>query len=127
MAATISSPSSQAPAGLRDPQLVLLETASGVLVDVEVFVNARYGYDVRCELVGETGTLRLGEQVDPDFRARFATAYRRELEAWVGGLGNGPNAWDGYAANAVADACLESLVSGERADVELAQRPALYG
>ena len=81
--ATVRAPRShhaQAPDGLRDPQLVLLETASGVLIDVEVFVNARYGYDIRCELVGETGTLRLDEQVAPDFRARFATAYRRELD-----------------------------------------------
>ena len=38
-----------------------------------------------------------------------------------------PDAWDGYAANAVADACLASLASGERADVALAQRPPLYG
>jgi myo-inositol 2-dehydrogenase / D-chiro-inositol 1-dehydrogenase len=125
-------PSSQAPQGLRDPQLLLLETASGVLIDVEVFVNARYGYDIRCELVGETGTLRLDEQVAPDFRARFAVAYRRELEAWVHGVGSGhadgqPDAWDGYAANAVADACLASLASGEHAAVKLAQRPPLYG
>ena len=123
-------PSSQAAEGLRDPQLVLLETARGVLVDVEVFVNAGYGYDIRCELVGESGTLRLDEQVAPDFRARFATAYRRELQAWVGGIAGGPDhapsAWDGYAANAVADACLESLASGGRADVRLVERPALY-
>lgn len=124
-------PSSQAAEGLRDPQLVLLETASGVLIDVEVFVNARYGYDIRCELVGETGTLRLGEQVAPDFRVRFATAYRRELEAWVRAVGSGradgqPDAWDGYAASAVADACLASLASGERADVALKARPSLY-
>jgi myo-inositol 2-dehydrogenase/D-chiro-inositol 1-dehydrogenase len=125
-------PTSQAPEGLRDPQLVLLETASGVLIDVEVFVNAGYGYDIRCELVGETGTLRLDEQVAPDFRVRFATAYRRELEAWVRAVVTGhadgqPDAWDGYAANAVADACLESLSTGARAGVKLAQRPALYG
>jgi myo-inositol 2-dehydrogenase / D-chiro-inositol 1-dehydrogenase len=128
VAATVRAPRStkQAPNGLRDPQLVLLETAGGVLIDVEVFVNARYGYDVRCELVGETGTLRLAEQVAPDFRARFATAYRRELNRWVQGLTDGPTAWDGYAANAVADACLESLASGERAEVRLADRPALY-
>ena len=119
-------PTSQAPDGLRDPQLVLLETATGVLIDIELFVNARYGYDIRCELVGETGTLRLDEQVAPDFRARFATAYRRELDCWVRGLDDGPNAWDGYAANAVADACLESLSSGTRAAVELVERPALY-
>jgi myo-inositol 2-dehydrogenase/D-chiro-inositol 1-dehydrogenase len=129
VAATVRAPRSttQAPNGLRDPQLVLLETASGVLVDVEVFVNAGYGYDIRCEVVGETGTVRLGEQVEPDFRARFATAYRRELECWVQGLDHGPTAWDGYAANAVADACLESLASGARAAVQLAERPPLYG
>ena len=128
VAATVRAPRStkQAPSGLRDPQLALLETASGVLIDVEVFVNARYGYDIRCELVGETGTLRLAEQVAPDFRTRFATAYRRELDCWVQGLTDGPSAWDGYAANAVADACLESLSSGERAEVRLADRPALY-
>ncbi len=128
VAATMRAPRSttRAPDGLRDPQLALLETASGVLIDVEVFVNAQYGYDIRCELVGETGTLRLGEQVAPDFRARFATAYRRELECWVQGLEDGPSAWDGYAANAVADACLASLASGERAHVAMAARPALY-
>ena len=128
VAATVRAPRStkQAPNGLRDPQLVLLETAGGVLIDVEVFVNARYGYDIRCELVGETGTLRLAEQVAPDFRTRFATAYRRELGCWVDGVTDGPSAWDGYAANAVADACLKSLASGERAEVELAARPALY-
>ena len=126
--ATVRAPRSttQAPDGLRDPQLLLLETASGVLVDVEVFVNARYGYDIRCELVGETGTLNLDEQIAPDFRARFATAYQRELDCWVRGLDDGPNAWDGYAANAVADACLESLASGTRASVRLTDRPALY-
>jgi myo-inositol 2-dehydrogenase/D-chiro-inositol 1-dehydrogenase len=128
VAATVRAPRSttRAPNGLRDPQLILLETASGVLIDVEVFVNAQYGYDIRCELVGETGTLRLDEQVAPDFRARFATAYRRELESWVQGADGAPSAWDGYAANAVADACLASLANGERAGVELARKPAFY-
>jgi myo-inositol 2-dehydrogenase/D-chiro-inositol 1-dehydrogenase len=117
--------------GIRDPQLVILETSSGVVVDVEVFVNAGYGYDIRCEVVGETGTVKLDEQVEPDFRARFATAYRRELEALVravaAGPDHGPSAWDGYAANAVADACLESLASGAPASVGLVERPPLYG
>ena len=39
---------------LQDLKLLLMETAAGVHVDVEVFVNCQYGYDVRCELVGET-------------------------------------------------------------------------
>ena len=94
-------PSGLAPDGVRDPQLIVLETDEGVLVDVEVFVNARYGYDIRCELVGESGTLTLappasveirgegadGREVDDDFRARFVDAYRVQLQAWVDGLG----------------------------------------
>ena len=123
-------PTTLSAGGLRDPQLALLETEGGVVVDVEVFVNAQYGYDIRCELVGERGTVSLEPQVEPGFRERFATAYRRELEAWVGALDGGPpfgaGAWDGYAANAVADACLTSLSTGRRAAVEMAPRPALY-
>ena len=44
---------------LQDPLIVLLELANGVLVDDEVFVNAGYGYDVRGEIVGESGTAAL--------------------------------------------------------------------
>ena len=53
--------SSKGRADLHDPLIVLLEMASGVLVDVEVFVNARYGYDIRGEIVGESGTVALAE------------------------------------------------------------------
>src|SRR5512133_72823 len=64
VATTVFTPrrSSMAPDGLQDPQLVLLETADGVLVDVESFVSCQFGYDIRYELVGETGTLSLGEE-----------------------------------------------------------------
>lgn len=37
---------------LVDPQIVLLETVSGIRIDVESFVSCQYGYDVRCEVVG---------------------------------------------------------------------------
>ena len=136
VAATVRSPraTSQARDGLRDPQLVLLETASGVLIDVEVFANAQYGYDIRCEVVGETGTLTLPAPVGPisaDYRARFAPAYRDELRHWTGAISAGgppagPSAWDGYAAAAVVDACVASLHSGGRQEVRLAERPELY-
>ena len=124
-------PTSRAANGMRDPQLLILETESGVLIDVEVFVNAGYGYDIRCELVGETGTLSLESPVTPGFLERFAEAYRHELTDWVDALADGgprgPTAWDGYAASAVADACLESLEHGRPVEVQLASRPALYG
>jgi myo-inositol 2-dehydrogenase/D-chiro-inositol 1-dehydrogenase len=122
---------SRARDGVRDPQVLILETESGVLVDVEVFANAGYGYDIRCELVGETGTRALAPAVTPGFLERFADAYLAELTDWVDALSNGgprgPTAWDGYAASAVADACLESLADGRPVAVELASRPALYG
>jgi myo-inositol 2-dehydrogenase/D-chiro-inositol 1-dehydrogenase len=122
---------SKARDGVRDPQVLILETESGVLVDVEVFVNAGYGYDIRCELVGETGTLSLAPVITPGFLERFADAYRVELTDWVDAVSDGgprgPSAWDGYAASAVADACLASLADGRQVAVELAARPALYG
>ena len=46
---------------LRDPMFVLLEMASGAIVDVEVSVNIAYGYDIRGEIVGETGMVELAE------------------------------------------------------------------
>ncbi len=123
-------PTSRAADGMRDPQLLILQTESGVLVDVEVFVNAGYGYDIRCELVGESGTLTLEPAVTAGFLERFADAYRHELTDWVDAVADGgprgPTAWDGYAASAVADACLQSLASGRTVDVRLAERPALY-
>jgi myo-inositol 2-dehydrogenase / D-chiro-inositol 1-dehydrogenase len=134
------------PGGVRDPQVVLLETDSGVLVDVEVFVNAVYGYDVRCEVVGEDGTLELappaaivarrqgvaGVAVVQGFQERFAAAYVAELRAFAAaaarGTVAGPGAWDGYAAAAVAHAGVESLRAGRPVDVALdAQAPVAAG
>jgi myo-inositol 2-dehydrogenase / D-chiro-inositol 1-dehydrogenase len=106
--------------GLSRPQLVVLETASGRVVDVECFVNAGYGYDIRCEVVGEAGTLELPGRpgVVADFRRWFGEAYRRELQAWADGE-PGPTAFDGYAATAVCAAAVESLREGRPADVRL--------
>ena len=130
---------------IRDPQLVLMQFADGVVVDAEIFVNAQYGYDVRAELVCETGTVMLtpphdatvrharreGFRHPADWRPRFAAAYRAELQAWVaairGGAPAGASAWDGYAATTIAEAGLQSQKTGEWVAVRLADRPALYG
>jgi myo-inositol 2-dehydrogenase / D-chiro-inositol 1-dehydrogenase len=129
---------------LPDPLVVLLETGSGILVDVEVSVNIRYGYDIRGEVVGESGTATLAEpsavqvrrggtiidRVPADWRQRFVRAYDVELQEWVDAVGGdgqlGPSAWDGYAATAVSDAGLEALRTGARVPVALADRPAMY-
>lgn len=122
--------------GTRDPLLLVLESAGGVLVDVEVFVNARYGYDVRCELVAEEGAVSLDARADTvlrhagqagralpaDWRPRFAEAYRRELQDWVDAqrLGTAPagaDAADGYRATLVAEAAVAALTTGARQTV----------
>jgi myo-inositol 2-dehydrogenase/D-chiro-inositol 1-dehydrogenase len=129
---------------LRDPIWVLFEMASGALVDVEVSVNIAYGYDIRGEIVGETGVAELAEsnpvlvkregafsgRVPEDWRERFVRAFDLEFEAWLDaaakGMATGPSAWDGYAATAVCDAALEALKTGNRTKVTLRERPDFY-
>ena len=58
-------------AGSADPAL---EMAGGVLVDDELFLNARYGYDVRGEVVGEIGTVALADVSEVTVRRPAGTA-----------------------------------------------------
>jgi myo-inositol 2-dehydrogenase / D-chiro-inositol 1-dehydrogenase len=117
----------------QDPQLMTLRTADGVLSTVETFLNACSGYVMRCEVVGETGSMSLTEPartvVDvaltrsigyaADWRPRFADAYRLELQAWVDAVRAGrpaplATARDGVAASAVAEAVIASMRAGGR-------------
>jgi myo-inositol 2-dehydrogenase/D-chiro-inositol 1-dehydrogenase len=118
---------------LQDPQLLLLRTADGALTTVEAFLNARYGYDIRCEVVGDRGTLALTNPArlvadgdrrratayPADWRPRFADAYRLELQAWVDAVAAGrppplATAHDGLVAGAVAEAVITSMHDGGR-------------
>jgi len=42
------------------------------------------------------------------------------------GSWTGPSSWDGYAATAAVESCLESLRTGSRTAVSLAERPDFY-
>jgi len=135
---------SKAAAGMQDPLIVLLEMASGILVDDEVFVNAGYGYDIRGEIVGESGTVALadgdqmikrsvgqhGGRVPAGWRERFCSAYDAELQDWLAaaaqGTSVGPSSWDGYAVAAVTGSCIEALHTGDRIPVSLPDRPDFY-
>jgi myo-inositol 2-dehydrogenase / D-chiro-inositol 1-dehydrogenase len=130
--------------GFADPQLAVLQMRSGVLITVDVFVNAAYGYDVRCEVVGTNGTAsvslppllrtrRDGHEmatISTDFLVRFGDAYRRELTDWVAaarqGTARGASAWDGHLANVAAAAGVEALTSGQRVTVPELKTPSLY-
>jgi myo-inositol 2-dehydrogenase/D-chiro-inositol 1-dehydrogenase len=126
------------------PVFLVLETARGQLVNVEIFIDATYGYDVRGELVCEKGTVSLGapgrtevsldlahgSAYPADWRPRFADAYRLQNQAWIqaiaGGNSAGASAWDGYAAAAVAEAGLQSLAENRSVAISLVEKPALY-
>ncbi len=135
-------PNRGAPRGLRDPQIAIFQTVSGRHVDVEVFVTTGVGYEVRTEVVGELGSATIGldlglvrksapgtwgGRITPGFRERFGIAYDIEVQRWVDAVRSGvnvdgPTAWDGYAAAAVCEAGVRSLETGERVNVELAER-----
>lgn len=129
---------------LKDPQIVSFETRKGTLIDVEIFVNCQYGYDIQCEVVGETGVARLPEPsavqmrrdaslstaILTDWKDRFITAYDAELQAFINDVAagrlRGPSAWDGYAASVAADACLKAQKNGGSVAIALPERPSFY-
>jgi myo-inositol 2-dehydrogenase/D-chiro-inositol 1-dehydrogenase len=144
VSAAVTSPRASRLAPGRQPQFIVLETASGVVVDIEVFVDCGYGYDVRAELVCEKGTVSLnpspattlrhaghdGYETPPDWRPRFRDAYRAQMRAWITSLTGKPNdgssAWDGYRAICVTEACIEAWRTGTRIAVAPEERPDFY-
>ncbi len=117
----------------QDPQIMLLRTESEILITVEIFLNARYGYDTRCEVVGELGAAALTTPaavvVDRDRRRsvtypadwipRYSDAYRLELQEWVDAIVQGrpstlATAPDGLRASLVADALVQSMRNGSK-------------
>ncbi|HUZ27290.1 MAG TPA: Gfo/Idh/MocA family oxidoreductase [Streptosporangiaceae bacterium] len=138
----------RAPSHLADPQVLLMETATGTLVDVEINLSCAYGYDIRCELVGETGTVTLdspagctlrgngtaSQAIPADWRERFGPAYDAELQVWADTVAAGHDgcaagaatSWDGYKAAAICEAALAALDSGQRTPVVTKDRPAFY-
>lgn len=136
--------SSHSHAKLRDPQIVLLETKKGVRIDVEVFVNCRYGYDIQCQVVGEEGLANLPEPMSvvmrkdaslqnailTDWKDRFIVSYDVELQDFIfaatNGTASGPSSWDGYVAAITSDACVAAQETSAIVPIALPPRPTLY-
>lgn len=128
------------------PVVMVLETSEEQLVTVEINNNAAYGYDVRTELVGETGSMtsnpvaytRTDAQLtsstdyDTDWRERYFDAYRQQNRAFLqfvqsNVLANeAAGCWDGYCAAMTAQAGVDALESGEKQRIELIDRPEFY-
>ena len=129
---------------LSDPLFTLLEMRSGALVAIETSVSIVYGYDIRGEMIGETGVVTLAERNDvvlrsngaysgrvpADWRERFAAAFDAEFREWLSAAANGgvagPSSWDGYVATVVSAAAVRAMGTGERETIKLRERPALY-
>ncbi|MFK0382457.1 Gfo/Idh/MocA family protein [Agrobacterium sp. NPDC090273] len=129
---------------LDDPHMILLETKKGIRIDVEVFVNCPYGYDIQCQVVGEDGIgylpepmsvllrkdAKLSHEILQDWKLRFIDSYDVELQEWIesvkAGVVRGPTAWDGYFASVTADACVEAKHSGKIVPIQIGERPSFY-
>ena len=130
---------------LKDPQIMLLRTKKGVCIDVEVFVNCKFGYDINCEAVCEDGALKMAQPsypqirknaavstaIDTDCFVRFQEAYDAEVQDWVDnaakGIITGPNAWDGYLAAVTADALVKAQETGQIEEIVTAvEKPEFY-
>jgi myo-inositol 2-dehydrogenase/D-chiro-inositol 1-dehydrogenase len=118
------------PGDWQPPQLIHLRAADGTLASVEVSVDSRAAYAVHCEVVGETGSAKMGQPSAPevtssltdarpllaDWRPLFADAYRRELQEWADSIMAGrrsglATADDALAAAYVAEAVLIAMNS----------------
>jgi myo-inositol 2-dehydrogenase/D-chiro-inositol 1-dehydrogenase len=138
-------PGPEVPEGQRDPLLIIFETEHGVMVDIEAFMTARYGYEVTCHVVASDGVSTMsdggyvtrttsglrGQHVAGHWLGRFHEAYRLEMQAWVDSLNGvsesaGASLWDGFAATSAAHSAVMSLPSGTWEPVQLPERPELY-
>ncbi len=145
VAISVKAPRRNSRAGdLADPLFTLIDMRSGALVAIETSVNIAYGYDIRGEVIGETGVVSLAERSDVvvkangafsgrvaiDWRDRFAAAFDAEFRAWLTAAANGgavgPSSWDGYVATVVSAAGVKAMATGEREAIVLRERPALY-
>jgi myo-inositol 2-dehydrogenase/D-chiro-inositol 1-dehydrogenase len=106
---------------------------SGALCQISNSRRAIYGYDQRIEALGSKGALRAENVIESTvsfagddgivsdkplhfFLERYAEAYRRELDHFIGAIASGAaplvGGSDGVKALALADAGLESFRTG---------------
>lgn len=128
----------------KDPQIMHLITESGIYIEVESFVFSHYGYDVRCEVVCEEGTLNLPEppyamvrandaRITPichDWSERFPEAYNIEFQNWINatkeGKIDGPTAWDGYVAQITAGCASKARDTQTSVEIKIPEMPEFY-
>lgn len=129
---------------LRDPQVMILTTRSGIRIDVEAFVNNGNNYEIKCEVVCEDAVLNLpepanieitaaamkGHPIHRDWSTRFVEAYNREFQVWIDGClagrVDGPTAWDGYVGQLTAAAASKARDTQSIVQIQAVEMPAFY-
>ena len=116
-----------------DNAVVTLSFENGGLASLDFSRNARYGYDIRTEVLGDEGALWIGElkqtpllvlsrkgvahDVFPWYQDRFADAFEAELSSFVDSVLAGgtptPGGLDGRRATQIGLAAVESWRSGQ--------------
>ncbi len=116
-----------------DNAVVSLTFENGALGVVDLSRNARYGYDIRAEVLGDEGALSIGglqqtpllvlsrdgvaHDVFPWYPERFADAFLGEVTAFVDAVQGArtpkPGGLDGRRATEIGVAALESWRSGQ--------------
>jgi predicted dehydrogenase len=125
-----------------DAGVVNLQFASGAIGNVESFMDAKYGYDIRTEIVGTKGSLFVGQlqqtplvvmtragsshDVIAHWLTRFAEAYHREMCDFIETVRHGREprvtGHDGRESLAVAVAAVQSFRERRPVRVESALR-----
>ena len=129
---------------LKDPQIMIMKTKSGIINMLEVNVNCGFGYDINCEVVCENGVVNLpcpsfptvryanevATKIEDNWILRFIDSYDVEIQDWVDhalkGETSGSSAWDGYVASITADALVKSQTSGVPEKVVTGGTPDFY-
>lgn len=122
---------------LLDHATVVIRYDNGAIATAEASFAATYGYDVRGEVLGSEGMVTMGEGAPSSLRlhdaaGRLATTVHSDTElladaytaefvelahAVAGGRPPSVTGDDAYAAFAIAQACIDSMTSGARAEV----------
>ncbi len=126
---------------------MVLETADDQLVTVEVNNNAAYGYDVRAELIGESGSMTMSPPVHtrldrdftssasryhPDWRAvrgRLSPAEHRfhQIRRWRHFSGASGQLLGRLLRVAHRRSRVEALASGDGVMIDMIDQPDFYG
>ncbi|RDI95420.1 inositol 2-dehydrogenase [Meiothermus sp. QL-1] len=119
--------------GLFDTAVATLRFENGAVGTLEVALRTAYGYDIRCEVLGEKGRLHIEQDLRPNlwrydlqgghferprnFEERFAEAYAAQMVAFARNLHAGrplyPSVRDAWYSLRLAKAAQHALETGQ--------------